>query len=155
MRRPKPPLLNQSCFQYAVFLLESLADAGRLFHSGRIVVERDRNHGIWIKAPFLFLRHLRSHKRCRLVAVLMEPERRPERLAEDERLRRIALVQPVEEGLLEPLPEKPFRIGVRHRQCRPTRVADEATILVQREDDPPRHATLAREEAHTKTLGGQ
>src|ERR1700722_15718958 len=111
-REPKPPLLNQSCFQYAVFLLESPTDPGGFFYSGHIVVERDRDHGIGVKASLLFLGHLRSHKGCRFKTMLVEPERRPERLAEDERLRRIAPVQPIEEGFPEPLPEKPFRVGI-------------------------------------------
>ena len=62
MREPKLPLFNQSCFQYAMFCLEPPADVGGFLQSGRIVVERDRDHGIRIKAPLLFLRHLRSHE---------------------------------------------------------------------------------------------
>src|SRR5437899_599196 len=98
-----------------MFRLEPLADAGGLFDPRRIVVERDRDQRIRIKALLLFLRHLRAHEGCGLETMLMEPERRPERLAEDKRLRRIAPLQPVEEGFLEPLPEEPFRIGIRDR----------------------------------------
>src|ERR1039458_7632753 len=71
-------LFNQSCFQYAVFHLESSADAGGLFHAGRVVVERDRDRRIRVEAPLLLLRHLRTHEGHRLEAVLMEPERPPE-----------------------------------------------------------------------------
>src|SRR5579872_716644 len=155
MREPKPPLLNQSGFQYAVFRLEPPADADGFFHSSRIVVERDRDHGIWIKAPLLFLCHLRSHERSRLETMLIKPEWCPERLAEDERLRGLAPPQPVEEGLLEPLTEEPFRIGIRDRQYRPAGIADEAPKFVQREDYPSSHAALTWEEAHAETLGGQ
>ena len=61
-----------------------------------IAVECDRDRGIPVKAPLLFFRHLRSHERRCLEAVLMEPELRPERFAGDERLCRIAPAQPVE-----------------------------------------------------------
>src|ERR1039458_213518 len=127
---------------------------GGFLDSGRIVVERDRDRGIRVKSPFLLLRHLRTHEGSRLETVLVEPERPPERLAKNERLRGVAPLQAVEEGLLEPLPEEPFRIGSRDRQRRPARIADEAPVLPEREDNPPRHAALTREETHAETLGG-
>src|ERR1035441_131093 len=77
-REPKPPLLDKPGFQYAVLCLEPPADVGGLFDSGRIVVERDRDRGIRVKAPLLRLRHLRTHEGRRLETVLMEPERPPE-----------------------------------------------------------------------------
>src|ERR1035441_4854382 len=124
-REPKPPLSDQPGFQYAVFRLEPLADAGGFFDAGRIVVERDRNHGIRIEASLLFFRHLRSHEGSRLATMLVKPERPPERLAEDEGFCRIAPIEAIEERLSEPLPEEPFRIGVRDRRSEERRVGKE------------------------------
>src|ERR1035441_10175756 len=86
--------------------------------------------------------------------MLMKPERTPERLAKNERLCRIAPVQPVEEGLPEPLPEEPFWIGLRDRQRRPARISDEVAVLMERKYDPTRHAAFAGEEADAEQLGG-
>src|SRR5947207_3304763 len=85
--------------------------------------------------------------------MLMEPERRPKRFAEDKRLGRIAPLQRVEERLLEALPEEPFGIGLRQRQRRPASIADKVSLLTEREDDSIRHAALAGEETNSKTLG--
>ena len=71
-------LLNQSGFQYAVFRLEPLANAGGFLYADRVVVERDRDRGIRVEAPLLLLRHLRTHEGRRLEAMLKEPERPPE-----------------------------------------------------------------------------
>src|SRR6202041_157977 len=89
-------------------------------HSGPFVIERDRKHGIGVKAPFLSLRHLRAHEGRRLEAMLLEPERCPERFAEDERLRGIAPFQPEEKRLLKPLPEKPLTVAPKHFSAPPS-----------------------------------
>src|SRR5579863_7575522 len=104
-----PPLLDQSSLRYPMVPLEPLANAGGFFDPGRIVVERDRDRWIRVKAPLLFRGHLRAHETCCLQSLLTKPERPPERLAEDDRLYWVAALQPIEESLLEPFPEEPFR----------------------------------------------
>src|ERR1022692_2798457 len=64
-------------------------------------------------------------------------------------------VETIEERLSEALPKKQFRDGVRDRQGGAPAIPEKASPFLRREDNPPRHASLAGEEADAETLCGR